>query len=58
MDAVAEEAIEIDDSNFRDFTGTGGALFWEVDIFNRLGYQQAPSARRRRRAPRSSTPSG
>ncbi len=41
VDAVAEEAIEIDDSNFRDFTELGGALFWEVDIFNRLGYQQS-----------------
>jgi NodT family efflux transporter outer membrane factor (OMF) lipoprotein len=41
LNAEASQAIEFDDSDIKDFTDLGGALAWEVDIFNRLGYQES-----------------
>lgn len=44
VDAVADETIDFDDDDFDNFTDLGGALAWEVDIFNRLGYQESAFA--------------
>jgi len=41
VNAEAAETLELDDTDFSDFTELGGALLWEVDVFNRLGYQES-----------------
>jgi NodT family efflux transporter outer membrane factor (OMF) lipoprotein len=41
IDAVVSQSVEFDDKDVNDFTELGGALAWEIDLFNRLGYQQS-----------------
>lgn len=41
VNAEAAETLELDDDDFSSFTDLGGALLWEVDVFNRLGYQES-----------------
>lgn len=41
IDAEAAQTLELDDEDFSSTTALGGALLWEVDVFNRLGYQES-----------------
>lgn len=41
VDGEAAQTLRQDDDDFRAVTDIGGALAWEVDLFNRLGYNES-----------------